>query len=99
MEHKVVGGDAVCLQCGRKHGFGALGEEEQQPRHLAPQPKTSLAPLRTGLDGLIDSFQTSQHALEIFSRSLQNDEKRECLARLANRLTKILAELRKLHTT
>ena len=70
-----------------------------KPRHLAPQPKTSLVPLRTGLDGLIDSFQTSQHALETFSRSLQNGEKRECLARLANRLTKILAELRKLHTT
>jgi hypothetical protein len=70
-----------------------------KPRHLAPQPKTSSTPLRTGLDGLIDSFQTSQHALEIFSRSLQNREKRECLARLANRLTKILAELRKLHTT
>src|ERR1700692_131077 len=28
-----------------------------KPRHLAPQPKTSGAPLRTGLDGLIDSFQ------------------------------------------
>jgi integrase len=70
-----------------------------KPRHLAPQPKTSGAPLRTGLDGLIDSFQTSQHALEIFSRSLPNGEKRQCLARLANRLTKILAELRKLHTT
>jgi integrase len=70
-----------------------------KPRHLAPQPKTSLAPLRTGLDGLIDCFQTSQHALEIFSRSLQSGEKRERLARLANRLTKILAELRKLHTT
>jgi integrase len=70
-----------------------------KPRHLAPQPKTSSTPPRTGLDGLIDSFQTSQHALEIFSRSLQNGEKRECLARLANRLTKILAELRKLHTT
>jgi len=37
--------------------------------------------------------------MEIFSRSLQNDEKSECLARLANRLTKILAELRKRHTT
>ena len=70
-----------------------------KPRHLAPQPKASATPVRAGLDGLIDSFQTSQHALEIFSRSLQNGEKRECLARLANRLTKILAELRKLHTT
>jgi hypothetical protein len=31
------------------------------PRHLAPQPKTSLAPLRTGLDGLIDSLLVAQH--------------------------------------
>jgi hypothetical protein len=70
-----------------------------KPRHLAPQTKTSSTPVRKGLDGLIDSFKTSQHALEVFSRSLQDSEKRECLALLANRFTKILAELRKLHTT
>jgi integrase len=70
-----------------------------KPRHLAPQPKASHMPVRKGLDGLIDSFQASQHALEIFRRSLPNGEKRKCLDRLANRLTKILAELRNLHTT
>jgi hypothetical protein len=31
-----------------------------KPRHLAPQPKTSPAPLRTGLDGLIDSLHGAQ---------------------------------------
>ena len=34
-----------------------------KPRHLAPQPKTSLTPLRKGLDGLIDSLLGTQHAL------------------------------------
>ena len=41
-----------------------------KPRHLAPQPKTSLAPLRKGLDGLIDSLLATQHAMEMFRRSL-----------------------------
>jgi integrase len=70
-----------------------------KPRHLAPQPKASHMQVRKGLDGLIDSFQTSQHTLEIFRRSLPIGDKRSRLDRLANRLTKILAELRKLHTT
>jgi integrase len=70
-----------------------------KPRHLAPQPKPSSSKLRAGLDGLIDSFQASQHALEIFRRSLPTGDKRNRLDRLANRLTKILAEMRKLKTT
>jgi len=70
-----------------------------KPRHLAPQPKASSTPVRKGMDGLIDSFQASQHALEIFRRSLPNGEKRQRLDRIANRLTKILAEIRKLQTS
>ena len=70
-----------------------------KPRHLAPQPKSSSPGLRAGFNGLIDSFQASQHALEIFRRSLPNGDKRQRLDRLANRLTKILAEIRKLQTT
>ena len=70
-----------------------------KPRHLAPQPTPSSSKLRAGFDGLIDSFQASQHALEIFRRSLPNGDKRNRLDRLANRLTKILAEIRKLKTT
>jgi integrase len=69
-----------------------------KPRHLAPQPK-SPAPQRTGLDGLIDSLLATQHALEMFRRSLPNGNARACLDRLSNRLTKILAEIRKLQTT
>ena len=70
-----------------------------KPRHLAPQPKPASSQLRPGLNGLIDSLITSQHALEIFRRSLTNREKRAPLDRLANRLTKILAEIRKLKST
>lgn len=67
-----------------------------QPRHLAPQPKTSPAPLRTGRDGLIDSLLVAQHLMLAFRRSIPKDHVRSRLDRLANRLTKILAEIRKL---
>jgi len=66
------------------------------PRHLAPQPKTSFAPLRTGLSGVIDSLLAAQHVLEMFRRALPNSDARDCLDRLSNRLTKIVAEARKL---
>jgi hypothetical protein len=65
------------------------------PRHLAPQPKTSFAPLRTGLCGVIDSLVAAQHVLEMFRRTLPNGASRSCLDRLSNRLTKIIAEARK----
>jgi len=70
-----------------------------KPRHLAPQPKSSSPQPRSGFNGLVDSFQASQHALEVFRRSLPIGEMRTRLDRLANRLTKILAEIRKLKTT
>ena len=38
-----------------------------KPRHLAPQPKTSTAPVRTGFDGLIDSLVAAQHVMEMFA--------------------------------
>jgi site-specific recombinase XerD len=70
-----------------------------QPRHLAPQPKTSSAPLRPGLDGLIDSLLAAQHVMEMFRRSLPNGYSRNRLLRLSKRLIKILAEIKKLPTT
>lgn len=69
-----------------------------KPRHLAPQPKASFASLRTGLDGVIDSLLAAQHVLEMFRRALPNGSSRRRLARLSNRLTKILSEVRKLAT-
>jgi integrase len=70
-----------------------------KPRHLAPQPKTSPTPVRKGLDGLIESLLATQHVMEMFRRSLPNGDKRNRINRLANRLIKILAEIRKLETT
>jgi integrase len=68
-----------------------------KPRHLVPQPKISFTP-RAGFDGLIDSLLAAQHVLEMFRRTLQNGSSRRHLDRLSNRLTKIVAEARKLAT-
>jgi hypothetical protein len=67
-----------------------------KPRHLAPQPKTASSRLRPGPKGFIDALIASQYALVLFRRSLPNLEMRDRLDRLANRLTSILAEIRKL---
>jgi hypothetical protein len=68
-----------------------------QPRHLTPQPKApSLSP-RAGLEGVVDSLLFAQHAIELFRRSLPNGVPKHRLDQLANRLTKILAETRKLN--
>jgi len=69
-----------------------------EPRHLFPQPKTPIASLRAGLDGVMDALFSAQHVLEMFRRALPNGASRTCLARLSNRLTKIVAEARKLAT-
>jgi len=69
-----------------------------KPRHLVPQPKARLAPIRAGLDGVIDSLLAAQQVLEMFRRTLSNATSRCCLDRLSNRLTKIVAEARKLGT-
>ena len=73
-----------------------LQRARSQPRHLAPQPKTSPAPLRQGRDGLIDSLLVAQHLMLVLRRSLPIGNARSRLNRLANRLTKILTETRKL---
>jgi integrase len=69
-----------------------------KPRHLVPQPSVPSAPLRAGLDGVIDSLLAAQHVLEMFRRQLPDGTSRRRLARLSNRLTKILIEARNLTT-
>ena len=69
-----------------------------KPRHLVPQPRVSSAPLREGLDGVIDSLLAAQHVLEMFRRTLPKDTTRIRLNRLSNRLSKILIQARKLAT-
>jgi integrase len=68
-----------------------------QPRHIAPHPKALLVN-RTGVEGVADSLLAAQHILEMFRRTLPNGTSRNRLARLSNRLMKIIAETRKLHT-
>ena len=68
-----------------------------QPRHLLPTPKipavTSATP---DLSGLLGSLEVAQHVLEMFRRTLPAGPPRRLLDRLANRLTKIASEARKL---
>jgi hypothetical protein len=66
-----------------------------KPRHLIPQPKASL---RAGLAGVTDALLSAPHVLEMFRRTLPDGASRRCLGRLSNRLTKIIAEARKLAT-
>jgi site-specific recombinase XerD len=66
-----------------------------QPRHLAPHPKDVPGP-RAGLAGVADALLAAQHVLEMFRRSLTNGTSRNRLTRVSNRLTKIIAETRKL---
>jgi len=67
-----------------------------KPRHLSPPPRTSAAPTRAGFTGVIDSLLMAQHVVEMYRRTLSNSSPRRILDRLGNRLTKILAEVRKL---
>jgi integrase len=75
-----------------------LSLARSQPRHLAPQPRAPMLTPRAGIDGVVDSLLFAQHAIEMFRRSLPEGPARDCLDRLSNRLTKILSEMRKLHS-
>jgi hypothetical protein len=69
-----------------------------RPRHLAPQPQTPVASAHAGVDGIVNSLRTTQHVIEMYRRGLSAGAPRRCLDRLSNRLTKILAIVRKLAT-
>ena len=69
----------------------------QQPRHRIPAPKIPSATSPTpDLSGLLGSLHVTQHVLEIFRRTLPQGPDRRLLDRLANRLTKITSETKKL---
>jgi integrase len=67
------------------------------PRHLVPPPKLSVPPSgpQADLPGLLHSLQAAQHIVEMFRRNLPEGEDRRFLGHLMNRLTKILARVRK----
>jgi hypothetical protein len=66
--------------------------------HVTPPPRTP--PLsRQGFGGLVESLLTAQHVVEMYRRAVSDPTARRSLERLVNRLTKILAEVKKLETT
>jgi len=67
-------------------------------QHPAPPPRTTPSSVRAGFGGLIDSLLTAQHVVEMYRRAVSDPTARRSLERLVNRLTKILAEVRKLET-
>jgi integrase len=67
-----------------------------QPRHAAPPPRSPASNTRAGFAGVRDSLLTAQHVVEMYRRTLPDGPPRRLLDRLVNRLTKILAEVRKL---
>jgi integrase len=75
-------------------------DARSQPRHLVPPPRaaTSTIGLKPDLTSTLHALQVAQHVLEMFRRSLSDTsgDAAPVLDRLANRLTKIAAELRKL---
>jgi hypothetical protein len=71
-------------------------QAQSHPRYIAPRPQATLLSPRPGLDGVIDSLLVAQHTLEMFRRTMEDDLPRRRVDRFSNRLTKILAEVRKL---
>ncbi|HXP89185.1 MAG TPA: tyrosine-type recombinase/integrase [Bryobacteraceae bacterium] len=69
-----------------------------QPRHLLPASPlpASISSPQSNLTSLLDSLHLAQHVLEMFRRTLPKGPDRRLLDRLANRLTKIASEIRKL---
>ena len=69
-----------------------------QPRHLVPASRLPASPAspQANLASLLDSLHVAHHVLEMFRRTLPQGRQRRLLDRLANRLTKITSEMRKL---
>src|SRR4051812_21648891 len=70
-----------------------------RPRQLAPSPTISSgSSTRADSSNLLDLLTVAQHVPEMYRRSLADNYARRLLDRVANRLTKFLAEIRKLNT-
>jgi hypothetical protein len=69
-----------------------------QPRHLLPASPApaSISSVQANLASLLGSLRVAQHVLEMFRRTLPPGLDRRLLDRLANRLSKIVSETRKL---
>ena len=73
----------------------------QHPRHQVPRPLAlrSSASFRADLPSLLNSLDTARYILEMFRRTLPEDDTRRLLDRIGNRLIKIVAELHSLDST
>jgi hypothetical protein len=68
------------------------------PRHVVPyQPTHLTTPARLDPAGILHTLQFAQRVMEMFRRTLPDGPDRCLLDRLANRLTKIVAQIRKLN--
>jgi integrase len=69
-----------------------------QPRHMLPASPApaSISSVQANFASLLDSLRFAQHVLEMFRRTLPPGFDRRLLDRLANRLSKIVSETRKL---
>jgi integrase len=69
-----------------------------QPRHLLPVSRftSSISSPQANLASLLDSLHLAQHVLEMFRRTFPQGPDRRLLDRIANRLSKITSETRKL---
>ena len=66
--------------------------------HLVPSPRALPASSsRADLPSLLDSLDTTAHILEMFRRALPAGSQRRLLGRMANRIAKIIAQLRHLN--
>jgi hypothetical protein len=67
--------------------------------HLMPELPLHQPPTSSDIPGVLRSLAATRHLLEMFRRQLESEKARRKLARLANRLAKIAAELRQLPPT
>ena len=74
-------------------------QARSKPKYLIPQPKAASPKSRAGIDGVIDSLLAAQHVLEMFRRPLPKGTQRSHLDRLSNRLSKLLAHIKRLPNT
>jgi site-specific recombinase XerD len=66
---------------------------EKMELHVIPKLRTTLS---TGIAGLDELLNQARHLMEMYRRQVNDDKRRHKLARLANRLAKIAAELNQL---
>ena len=76
--------------------FTARSQPSGIPLQRKESKPSSIRSSQADLASLLDSLNLAQHVLDMFRRTLPQGPDRRLLDRLANRLTKIASETRKL---